>query len=108
MAVPLQFVWAPAELTPPVVRISTEQILDLGYVIEGGDAFRPALYAYTNDFNGYVHAGEAVRYALEIVADRYVAKQYYIVEIPWNGEWTDNLDQMARSLPIREVEEAGA
>jgi len=103
MAVPLQFVWAPAELTPPVVRISAEQILDFGCIAENEDAFQPVLYSYTNNFDGYVHKNEAIRYSLEIIADRYMAKQYYTVEVAWNGVWADNLDEMARNLMIREI-----
>lgn len=34
MAVPLQFVWAPAEITPPVVTIHHKQIIDFGIMTE--------------------------------------------------------------------------
>ena len=105
MSVPSQLVWAPAELTPPAVSISKEQILDFGILIDGFDHFAPKLYAYGNDFQGRVHKDETIRYSLEITADGCVASQYQVLEVAWDGEWSDNLDQMERSLIIREVTE---
>src|SRR5262245_15651605 len=34
MAVPLYFVWAPAEITPPTVTLTGEQVVDFGFVAE--------------------------------------------------------------------------
>ena len=105
LPVPSQYVWAPAEFTPPVIALSTQQILDFGRVVEGGDIFEPVLYITPNNFQGFVARNEAVRYALEISADGYVAKQYQVFEVAWNGLWTDNLDQMEQNLVIREIVE---
>lgn len=103
MAVPAQFVWAPAELTPPAIPLSKEQILDFGILIEGFDHFAPKLYSYANDFQGQVHRDETIRYSLEITADGYDAPRYQVFEVAWDGTWSDKLDQMERSLIIREV-----
>src|SRR5689334_15773920 len=35
LAVPVQFVWAPAEITPTLVNVGREQVLDFGAVLEG-------------------------------------------------------------------------
>ncbi len=109
LAVPSQFVWAPAEITPASVTLSTEHTLDFGRVAEGSDRFEPVLYIYPNDFPGFVRAGEAVRYVLQVEADGFVAKQLHVFEVAWDGRWSDNLDSMARYLTIHEVkpEEAG-
>lgn len=105
MAVPAQFVWAPAELTPPSIPLSREQILDFGILLEGSDHFVPKLYSYANDFQGRVHKDEVIRYSLEITADGYSTPQYQEFEVAWDGIWSDNLDKMERSLIIREVTE---
>lgn len=103
LPVPFQFVWAPAELTPPVIELSNQQILDFGRVVETNDKFEPTLYSYPNNFEGFVARDEAVRYAIEILADGYSAKQYQVFEVAWNGRWTDKLDQMEQNLVIREI-----
>jgi hypothetical protein len=65
MAVPLQFVWAPAEFTPSTVTITREQVLDLGYIVENANSFVPRLYTTPNNFQGFVGPNEAVRLQLQ-------------------------------------------
>jgi hypothetical protein len=105
LPVPLQFVWTPAEFTPPVIGLSREQVLDFGRVGEGQSSFQPLCYWYPDDSQGHISANEAVRYSLEILADGYIAKRYQVFEVAWNGKWSDNLDQMAQNLVIREISE---
>src|SRR5574341_267047 len=40
LTVPLTFVWAPSEITPPYVTLVKEHVLDFGVVLEGEDHFR--------------------------------------------------------------------
>jgi hypothetical protein len=103
LPVPPQYVWAPAGFTPAVTEITKDQILDFGSLIEGETLFKPVLYFYPNDFQGFIEAHEAVRYSLEIIAQGYTAKRYQVFEVAWDGTWSDNLDQMSQSLTIREV-----
>lgn len=71
--------------------------------MEGDDSFKPVLYFRPNNFLGDVSANEAVRYSLEVIADGYNSTRYQVFEVAWDGTWTDNLDDMSRSLTIREV-----
>lgn len=103
LPVPPQFVWAPASFTPAVVTVTKEQIFDFGSLIEGDSQFKPVLYFYPNNFQGFVAANEAVRYSLEVVAEGYNSNRYQVFEIAWDGTWSDDLDQMSRSLTIREI-----
>lgn len=103
MVIPHQFVWAPAQLTPSTVTLSKEGIVDFGRLIEGAESFEPVLYFYANDFGGRVKKGGAIRYVLEAVADGFVASHQQIFEVAWDGNWSENLDEMARSLTIRVV-----
>ncbi len=105
MPIPMQYVWSPAPVTPPLVSISKEGYIDFGQLTEGGTYFKPTLYWYPNNFQGYVHKGDAVRYCLQVIADGYISEQYNAFEVAWNGEWDDNLDNMAQNLTIREISE---
>jgi hypothetical protein len=103
LPVPVQFVWAPSEFTPPMVNISSEQVMDFGYLSEGSTRFTPTLVVVLNDFKGFVAANECVRFALQIVADGYLAQSYQVFEVAWDGKWNENLEEMENSLRIREL-----
>jgi len=100
MPVPFQFVWAPAESTPPDVTITREQVLDLGYIQENGDRFIPRLYVTPNNFQGFIGANEAVRFQLQIEAVGF-SSPIYVVEVAWDGQWSYDPETMKRHLSIR-------
>src|SRR5574341_1258134 len=81
LTVPLTFVWAPSEITPPYVTLVKEHVLDFGFV----------------------RANEVVRFGLEIVSDNFISPRLQTFEVAWNGQWNDNLDVMAQNLQIQEV-----
>ncbi len=103
MAVPLQFVWAPAEVSPSQVTITKEQVLDFGRIVEGNNRFEPVLYAYANNFQGFVQAGEAVRYFLEVDASNFVSPRPQVFEVAWDGEWHFESENMEHHLRIAEI-----
>lgn len=104
-AVPLQFVWSPSEAMPTVINISKEQVFDFGLLPNGADHFRPVLYSYSNNFQGCLKAGEALRYSLEVVGDGFAWSQFQVFEVAWDGKWDPSTDNMAHHLTIREVKE---
>jgi hypothetical protein len=101
--VPPTFVWSPAGFVPVATNISKEQIFDFGRVTEGGQEFEPVLHFYPNNFQGRIGANQAIRYALEVVGDNVSKVAALVLEVAWNGQWTDNLDIMSRNLTIQEV-----
>jgi|ERR1700691_2100496 hypothetical protein len=103
MAVPLQFVWAPAEITPPVITVLAENILDFGFVSEDTHQFVPVLYSYSNNFKGYVGPNEAVRFHVEIEASNFSSIRYQVFEVSWDGTWSHDPRVMAQHLIIREI-----
>jgi len=103
LSVPLTFVWAPAEITPPYVTLVKDHVLDFGIILEGGDNFSPRLFSYTNNFQGFVRANEVVRFGLEIVSDNFISPHLQVFEVAWNGRWSNNLDEMTQNLQIQEV-----
>jgi hypothetical protein len=58
-----------------------------------------------NNFDGFVRAGEVMRYGFEIVSDHFVSPKLKLFEISWNGEWSKDLGQMAKNLRISEVKD---
>ena len=100
MPVPMQLVWAPAEITPPSITITREQVLDLGFIVENDKNFIPRLYSTPNNFQGYVGPNEAVRYHLQIEAVNFTSP-IYVVEVAWDGQWSYDPTAMERHLPIR-------
>ena len=103
MIVPLQYVWAPAEITPPTVTIIKEQILDFGRMSEGENMFVPVLYSYSNNFQGFVKKGEVLRYQLEIRGSNFSSKKYQVFEVAWDGQWEYVPSEMEQHLHIREI-----
>ena len=103
MAVPLQFVWAPAETTPTVITLVKEHILDFGLLMKDGTRFVPALYSYSNNFQGYIHANEAVRFHVGIDATNFASSRYQVFEVAWDGSWSYVPSEMSQHLRFREV-----
>lgn len=102
--VPPTFVWSPAGIALASANISKEQIFDFGRVVEGSQIFAPVLYFYPNNFEGRIAPNQTARYILEAVADNVMKTTRIVIEVAWNGVWTDNLDVMSRHLTIREVQ----
>jgi hypothetical protein len=105
MPVPFQLAWAPSESTPALMTIQSEQPFDLGFLrsptTEEVGRFQPALYHLPFDFRGFVLAGEAVRYALRVEADGMVDGHTRLVQISWDGQWSDDLGQLATHLSVK-------
>ena len=104
LAVPVIYIWAPSEITPPYITLRNEHVLDFGRVNQGDNRFFPLLLSCTNNFEGFVRPNDAVRFGLEIVSDNFMSKQLQIFEVAWNGQWNDNLDTMGQNLQIREIQ----
>ncbi len=105
MAVPIPFVWAPAESMPQQVTIAKEQVMDFGCIAEGADHFRPLLQTYLNNFQGYVRKDEAVRYYLEVDATNFTSPSPQVFQVAWDGQWFLEVEKMAQHLTIQEVDE---
>lgn len=103
LVVPHQLVWAPASFAPILATITREHVVDLGLIIEGENAFKPALYSTPNNFDGFVKAGEAVQYEFAVEADNYSSDTYQVFEVAWDGIWETEPEKMEKHLRIREV-----
>jgi hypothetical protein len=99
---PLLMYWSPSEITEPFLSVRHEQLVDLGFLQEG-KPFLPYARLYPNTFDGGVWAGQTVRYGFEIVSDNFDSHGLQVFEVSWNGQWSQDPNQMAQNLQIREV-----
>ena len=97
------FVWAPAQITPPLIDLSTEQTFDFVNLVQGDTKVNPVLTFYPNNFDGFIRQNECFRFSLEINAEGFKSSKLSVFEVAWNGQWTDNLDNMSNNLTIREI-----
>ena len=102
LSVPQQFVWAPAESTPPSITLLKEQVLDFGFIQENDDKFIPRLYGTPYNFQGHVRANEAVRFQLQMEALNFISP-LYSVEVAWDGVWSFDPETMRHHLTVRLV-----
>jgi hypothetical protein len=99
---PLVLTWPPSEFTPMAMTIRHEHQVDIGF-LKRDLGFVPNVRIAPKGFNGFVRAGETVRYGLEIVSDNFVSQKLQLFEITWNGKWCTDADEMAKNLEILEV-----
>lgn len=97
------FVWAPAQITPPLIDLSTEQTFDFVNLVQGDTKVNPVLTYYPNNVDAFIRQNECFRFALEINAEGFKSTKLNVFEVAWNGQWTDNLDTMSNNLTIREI-----
>lgn len=101
--VPLQLIWSgPFHEQHPNVR--KEETCDLGIVGERGTEF--GLRFYHPQFplpTASIQKGQAMRVSLKACADNFTSPQPYVIEISWDGKWTDNLEETQKHLVIKKM-----
>lgn len=99
------FVWSPAQIMPLLIDLSTEQTFDFVNIVQGEPKVNPVLTYYPNNFDGFIKKNDCYRFSLEINAEGFKSSKLSVFEVAWNGEWTENLDDMSNNLTIREINE---
>lgn len=97
---PLQLHWQYPYASPqyPVIG-PADHTCDLGYVTPK-DGFALALYVVPNNFQGRVQANQRLRVEIRALADNGQSEPF-IVEIAWDGDWSDDTPEMRRHLVLR-------
>lgn len=103
MLFPIPLTWAPSEFTSVESTFASEDLCDLGNVVEGGGNFRLAARWWPNNYPGFLQANDAMRVRLCISGYNFKSKIPFDIEISWNGKWSDNLEEMAKHLIIKVV-----
>ena len=99
------FQWTPAG-NNPFYKIDfawKEQLFDFGILGQDDVEFKPAIQWFHNDFEGYVKKGEIKRFYLQVLADNFIHGKPQVFEVAWNGQWTDNREEMKRNLIVKEI-----
>jgi hypothetical protein len=102
-----QFCWSPSESSEVVQTIVDERICDLGFLWEpelsGHCHFEPKLYSEPLSKPFKVNRAQAVRYHLLPVGENFRCDEPTVIEIEWDGEYSEDLMALERHLQIRVV-----
>jgi len=92
----------PGEIERTVVQNST---CDFGFLDETGNqrAFRLAIALLPNNVRGHVGRDECVRFEVVATGQNVFSLKPTVVEVSWDGQWTENQEEMKRHLVIRPV-----
>jgi hypothetical protein len=103
LAYSLVLYWPPREFTAWTKTVRQNEPVDFGYVAKGSSRFAPSARAYPLNFAGFLEPNGTMRYGFEIVSDQFVSPTLHEFEVSWDGEWTDDVDDMANHLKIRQL-----
>ena len=98
---PLQLTWQFPQFHDQFPSISSFDVSDLGY-IQSGKQFILSPYVFPNNFKGVVAANQSIRVEALAVADNGQSKPI-LIEISWNGNWSDETEEMSRHLVVKDV-----
>jgi hypothetical protein len=101
---PLRLTWSPSELKDRTKTVKRNDTVDFG-VLNKGVGFVPHAEMTPKTFKDYgmLQSGDTMRYGLEIVSDKFVSPELQVFEVWWNGKCSDDINEMADNLKIREV-----
>ena len=103
LAYPLPFYWTPDVTRPEFITIRNEEVFDFGRIDKNGSHFIPCTRFIPNNFRGYLAPNESMQYHLQIVSDKYISSKLQVFEVSWDGNWSDNPEEMKRYLIIKEI-----
>ena len=100
LVAPLQLTWAYPQFHELLPTIATNDVCDLGFLDEDAQRFNLSLYVVPHNFRGYVKPNQSMRVSIVASAHNYESKSPLVLEISWDGTWSDNMDEMQRHLVI--------
>jgi hypothetical protein len=99
LPVPLQFMWCLS--VPENYTLRGVYGVDIGYIYEiERRMICSTFYRTPNNFRGQVEAEGCVRYYVELVADNYDSIEPYVIEVSWDGKWSDDPHEMPRHVKV--------
>jgi hypothetical protein len=104
LVAPLQLTWAFPQFHELLPTIATTDTCDLGFLDQGAEQFHLSLYISPNNFAGFLRPGDAMRVHLVARADN-AETEPLMIEIAWDGQWSQDMDQLQRHLTVREISE---
>lgn len=99
----LQLVWTPLGSRLQFPTISRIDRCDLGHLDMGSDRFEFDFYDKPNEFSSFVPRRGCVHVSLEAEAENCSLASRATFEVKWDGEWSDNDEEMAQHLIVRQI-----
>lgn len=107
LSYPLPLLWAPAEVHGWRRTVGAEAVCDLGHVNEDEGAFVLALGVRPFSVDGKIAKGQIARVHLVAEVDGCPQRDRHVLQITWNGLWSDTAPAMFENLKITEVAPEG-
>ena len=98
---PLQLTWQFPQFHPLFPTIGPNDICDLGN-LQRGRAFTLSPYLTPNNFQGSLPAAGKMRVEVIAAADN-AESSPLLVEIAWDGQWSDDTGTMSKHLVVKQV-----
>jgi hypothetical protein len=100
---PLQLVWTPMEQGEVERTVVDQSTCDFGFLGQSDDRFQLALWLRPNNFRGHVGKDECLRFEIVATGQNVFSLKPTVFEVSWDGQWTENQEEMKRHLVIRTV-----
>ena len=98
---PLQLTWQYPHFHPLFPTIGPDDICDLGD-LQKGRCFKLSLHFFPNNFQGVLKEPGKMRVEIIAAADNAESKPL-LIESAWDGQWSDDTNQMSKHLVIKEA-----
>lgn len=98
---PLQLTWQHPQFHPVFPTIGPDDVCDLGN-LQQGRGFVLAPYVTPNNFQGFLRSPGKLRAELIAVADN-AESAPLLVEIAWDGQWSDDTNEMKNHLVVKQI-----
>jgi len=102
---PLQLQWQFAQSSPQYPVIGPDHTCDLGH-LESDSGFSLSTYVTPNNFQGIIRGDQRMRVEIRGLADNGESEPL-LLEIAWDGGWSDDTVEMRRHLIVKTVKSIG-
>lgn len=99
--IPLQWAWGSFPLRE-YVNVRSDDVCDLAYVEENGNALELALKFQPNNLRWSIVTNQRMRIHLVVSSDE-VDSKCFLYELAWDGAWSDDFEEMSKHVTIRNV-----
>ncbi len=101
LSAPWQLTWQFPEIHTRYPFIGPDKVSDLGRIAKG-QRFCLTPYVISNDFRGFVGPHQCIRVKVIAVADNGKSEPA-LIEVTWNGNWSDEAEEMSRHLVVEKI-----
>lgn len=96
----LVFLWAYSDVYGTQRAVGDEAALDLVFVDEDSDNLHLSLGIRPNNVTTHLEKEEKIRLTLGVEVDWHLQRERTVVEISWNGNWSETASEMFNNVRI--------